>query len=213
MIGRCVRAQGRLVAGAGPRINQKGDGQRQHDQQFQAAQECSDLHRQADTVAREHPDAGEGHQGNQPPRTMNPKLGLQCVRDQVAEETRGTGRSKEIVNQVAPCGHEAGAASETAGRKGVIAAARWQVARKLRHGIGDQQAHNRRQQKGKRHGGARLERDQREREHDVRGWRNVRNALENQFGQTERISPQLRIRSRVGGISGQGRSPARCRIS
>jgi hypothetical protein len=187
-------------------MDQKGNRERQHDQQLQPAQERGNAHRQPDSVARQRPDDGECQQRDDPPRNVHVELISQNVRYQITKETRGPRGAEKIVNQVAPGRHETRAAAEPTRRKGVIAAARWHVPGKLRHGIANEQADDGCQQERERHGRTGLEGDDRKCKQDVGGRRDVRDTLEHQFRKTERIASQLRFRGRVGCLSDHGRS-------
>ncbi len=120
------------------------------------------------------------------------ELHVQHVRDEIAEETHASGRSKDFVDQVTPGGHKAAATSETASGEGVVAAARRHVLGKLRHGVPDKKADHGGEQKRKRHSRPGLERDDGKREDNIGGGSDMRDALENQFCEPERITPKLR---------------------
>ena len=64
--GACTRSRAR--------VDQEGDRERQHDQQFEAAEHRRGLHRQADAVAGEPPDHGDRRQPDGPPRDVDARI-------------------------------------------------------------------------------------------------------------------------------------------
>ena len=175
-------------------MDQERDRKRQHNEQFEAAQKRRDPRRQLDAVVSERPDEGRCRQCERPPWDVHMELHLQHVRDQIAKETRASGRSEDLIDQVAPGRHEAAAAPESTSGERVVAAARWHVPGKLGHGVPDKEADDGGEQERKRHVRSGLEGDDRKSEHDVGRRCDVRDALEHQFRKTERIASKLRIR-------------------
>ena len=182
-------------------MDQEGDPKRQHNEQFEAAQKRGNPRRQLDAVVRERPDESRCRQRERPPWDVHMELHLQHVRDQIAKETRASGRSEDLVDQVAPGRHEAAATPEPASGERVVAAARWHVPGKLGHGVSDKEADDRGEQERKRHIRSGLEGDDRKSEHDVGRRCDVRDTLEHQFWKTERIASKLRIRIGIGALS------------
>ena len=111
-------------------MNQERNRERQHDEQFEAAQERRDSRRQLDAMVSERPDNGGGRQRKQPPRDVHVELLLQHVRDQVAQKADTSGRAEDFIDQVAPGRHESAATPESARGEGIVAAARRHVREK-----------------------------------------------------------------------------------
>src|SRR5690242_12430561 len=132
-------------------MNQEGNAQRQHDEQFKAAQDGRDPSRKLDAAMSEQPDQGSRGQRQKPPRDMQAELLLQHIRDEIAEKAGTSGGAKNLIDQIAPRGHEAAAAPESEGGEGIIAAARRHVARELSDGVPYKKADDCREQEGERH--------------------------------------------------------------
>ena len=145
------------------------------------AQERCNPRRQLDAVVSERPDKGRGRQGQRPPGNVHMELLFQHVRDQVAKETRASGRAEDLVDQVAPSRHEAAAAAESTRGERIVAAARRHVPGKLRHRVADEEADYGGEQERKRHNRSCLEGDDRKSEYDIGRRRDVRDTLEDQF--------------------------------
>jgi hypothetical protein len=117
------------------------------------------------------------------------------------QETCASGRSENLINQVAPGGHEAAAIPQSTSSEGVVAATRWYVPGELGHRVPYKEADDRGQQERERHDWSGLECDDRERKHNVGCRCDVRDTLEHQLRKTERIASKLRIRIGIGGLS------------
>ena len=95
-------------------MDQERDGKRQHNEQFQAAQERRDSRRKPDAMVSERPDERSRGQREKPPWDVRVELDSQHVRDQIAKKTGTSGRSENLIDQVAPSGHEAAPAAKSA---------------------------------------------------------------------------------------------------
>ncbi len=121
------------------------------------------------------------------------ELLLQHVRDKVAKETRASGRSEDLINQVAPSGHEPAATTEPTRGERIVAAARWHVPRELGNGVPYEEADHGGEQERKRHNRSCLEGNDGESEYDVGRRRDMRDTLKHQFWKTKRIRSKLRV--------------------
>jgi hypothetical protein len=169
-------------------MNQKGDRERQHDQQLESAQKQRNPHRQLDPVVRKNPYNGKHNQRDQPPGDVYAEPGSQHVRQDVAEKTCGPCSARKFIDQIAPGGHETNTRPQPARRKGIVAAARRHVAGKLRHSIPNKKTNNGGQQEGERHVRSRLESDDRKGEHHVGRRSDMGDTLENQLRKSERVA-------------------------
>ena len=79
MVRRQGRIEGRNVGRTRSRMDQKGYGERQHDQQFESAQQRSHSDRELDPVVRECPYNGKSRKRDQPPWDVQPEGGPQHV--------------------------------------------------------------------------------------------------------------------------------------
>jgi hypothetical protein len=185
--------QRRQVTGAWPRVDQEGDRERQHDQQLESSQQHSYARRQLNSVVGEYPDHSKGDQRNRPPWNMQPEPCPQHVCDQVAKKAGRPRWPHQVIDQVTPCRHKPRMAAQSAGGKGVVAAARRHIPGKLCHRIPDEEANNGSQQERERHIRSRLQGDDWKREHHVGGRSDVGDTLEYQFRKPQRIMSKLRI--------------------
>ncbi len=139
-------------------MDQKCDRHREHDEDFDAAEHCGDACGELDAAIGESPDESDGGEGDQPPRDVDVEFGVQRFGDEIAEKAGESGVAGNFVDEIAPCGHEAGAAAESARGEGVVAAAGGHVAGKLRDGVADEEAHDGGEEERDRHDGAGFER-------------------------------------------------------
>ncbi len=160
-------------------MDQKRDGQRQHDQHLRAAEQRGRPHRELHSVVREKPDHDKRCDGEYPPRDSNAKSALQRVRKKIAKEPAGSRRTKNVVDQVTPRRDESCAIAEPAGGERIISTTRRHEFRKLRNRIRDQQADDRRQKKRNRHRRAGFERDDRKGKDNIRRGSDMRDAMKN----------------------------------
>ena len=130
------------------------------------------------------------------------EFGVQHFGNEVAEKTGEAGVAGNFVDEIAPRGHEAGAAAESARGEGVVAAAAGNVTGKLRDGVADEEADDRGEEEGDRHHGAGFERDDGEGEDDVAGGGDVGDGLEDEFGEAEGVGAELGVRVRSVGFGG-----------
>src|ERR1700684_4287986 len=107
----------------------------------------------------ERPDEDSGRQRERPPRDVHLELHLQHVRDKIAKEPHGSGRSNDLVDQETPGRHKAAAVAESTSGEGIVTAARRHVPRELGHGIPDKEADDGGEQERKRHIRSGLESD------------------------------------------------------
>src|SRR5271165_1507141 len=119
MVGRCRGGEWRTVSGTRPWMDQEADAKGQHNQHFKAAQKCSDAGRELDAMVSERPDESRRRQGQGPPWNVHMELHLKHVREQVAKESCASSGSENLIDQVAPRGHETAAAAQSTGSEGV----------------------------------------------------------------------------------------------
>ncbi len=172
-------------------MDEEGDGERKHDEDFEAAEHGGDARGKLDAAIGESPDESCGCERDQPPRNVDVELRFQRFGNEVSEKTGEAGIAGNFVDEIAPCGEEAGAAAESARGEGVVAAAGGHVSGKLRDGIADEEADDRGEQEGDRHHRAGFGGDDGEGEDDVTGGGDVGDGLEDEFGEAEGVGAEL----------------------
>src|SRR6516165_4956523 len=123
-------------------MDEAGHPQSEDDYYFDTTQESRRVRRDANAEIGQSPHQHGGSQGKEPPGKRDAGAVLQEARCRVAEVTDGPCRPEDIIDQVAPGREEPAAGSEATRYKGVIAAAGWHVARKLRDRVGNNKAHD-----------------------------------------------------------------------
>src|ERR1700722_3655476 len=172
-------------------MDEECDGEGEHDEDFEAAEHCSDARGKLDTAVGERPDERRRGERDKPPWDVDVELGFQCFGNEVAEEAGESGVAGNFVDEIAPCGEEAGAAAESTRGEGVVAAAARHVAGELRDGVADEEADDCGEKEGGRHYGASFGGDDGESEDDVAGGGDVGDSLEDEFGEAEGVGAEL----------------------
>src|ERR1700677_1362141 len=163
-------------------MDQECDGEREHDEDFDSTEHCGDACGELDAAVGECPDESGCGEGDQPPRDGDVEFGFQCFGYEIAEKACESSVAGDFVDEIAPCGQEAGAAAEAACGERVVASAGGHVAGKLRDGVADEEAHDGGEQERDRHHRAGFGGDDGEGEDDVAGGGDGGDGLEDEFG-------------------------------